>query len=75
MSQQPPGPIGGFYGQHYRVLVTVRPDSRPTDYIWQIVRDTEGGKLSVRDASTAAFKTMNDAYTAGVAALSRMPRS
>lgn len=74
MAQQSPRPIGDSYGQRYRVLVTVRPDSRPRDFIWQIVCDTDGG-LSVRGASGASFKTMNDAYTAGSAALSRLSQS
>jgi hypothetical protein len=74
MAQQSPEPINASYGQRYRVLVTVRPDSRSRDFIWQIVCDAEGG-LSVRSASTATFKTMNDAYTAGAAALSRLSQS
>jgi hypothetical protein len=74
MAQQPPRPIGDSYGQRYRVLVTVRPDSRPRDFIWQIVRDTVEG-LSVRSASTVTFKTMNDAYDAGVAVLDKLPSS
>jgi hypothetical protein len=74
MAQQSRRPIGDSYGQRYRVLVTVRPDSRPRDFIWQIVCDAEG-VLSVRSASTASFKTMNDAYTAGMAVLSELFQS
>jgi hypothetical protein len=74
MAQQPSRPIGDSISQPYRVLVTVRPDSRPRDFIWQIVCDTAGGGLLVRSASTLTFKTMNEADNAGTAELSRLPQ-
>ena len=57
--------------QQYRVLVTARPDSRPKEFIWQIVRDSAEG-LSVKASSTAGFKTMNEAYSAVAAALNKL---
>jgi hypothetical protein len=48
MAQQSPRPLADSDGQRYRVLVTVRHDSRPRDFVWQIVCYTEGG-LSVRE--------------------------
>jgi hypothetical protein len=75
MAQQPSRPIGDSISQQYRVLVTVRPGSRPRDFIWQIVRNAAGGELSVRLASTVTFKTMNEAYDAGAAALKKLPPS
>ena len=64
-------PLGTHIIEPYRILVTARPDSRPRDFIWQIVRDTTEG-LSVKAGSTATFKSMNEAYTAGAAALGKL---
>lgn len=74
MAQQQRDPFPISLGQAYRVLVTVRPDSRPRDFIWQIVRDSADG-LSIRAASKMSFKTMSDAYTAGAAALNKLTPS
>ena len=71
MAQEPGSPVGAYISEPYRVLVKARPDPRPRDFIWQIVRDTTEG-LSVKAGSTATFKSMNEAYTAGAAALGKL---
>lgn len=71
MEQRDSNPVGAHRSEQYRILVKARPDSAARDFIWQIVRDGAEG-LSVKATSTVTFKTMNDANTAGAAALAKL---
>ena len=68
MARPHPGELG-----HLRVLVTARP-GRHKKFIWQLVRDAAGGRLLVDSASTVTFHTMDEAHTAGIAALNKQKR-
>ena len=61
---------GGLFGQ-FRVLVTGAPGQQRT-FIWQIVRDTDSGRLTIESASTRTFRTMDEAHTAGTGVLKKM---
>lgn len=70
MAHEPGNPVGARFNEQYRVLVKARPDSRPRDFIWQIVHNTDQGLL-VKAASIVTFRTMSEAYTAGAAVLAK----
>jgi hypothetical protein len=53
----------------YRVVVKARAESRTArDFVWEIVRSDDGRTI---DRSIRAFKTMEEAYSSGAAALER----
>jgi hypothetical protein len=55
----------------YRVVVkAAKAESRARDFIWEIVRSDDPDKAVGR--SIRAFKTMEEAYASGVAALKRI---
>jgi hypothetical protein len=53
----------------YRLVVKVRPSSRPGAYIWEIVYDDREGISTVWQASVRTFTTREEAYTQGAAVL------
>jgi hypothetical protein len=54
----------------YRVIVKARSESRVRDFVWEIVRTDDPDAKAV-DRSIRAFKTMEEAYASGAAALER----
>jgi hypothetical protein len=43
-------------------------------YVWEIVHSDMKGNISVERTSTRSFRTMEDAYSNGAAALARLPK-
>ena len=54
----------------YRVVVKARASSRARDFVWEIVQRKDQDKKTVAK-SIRAFKTMEDAYISGKAALEK----
>jgi hypothetical protein len=54
----------------YRVIVKARSESRVRDFGWEIV-SPDDCDAKIIDRSIRGFKTMEEAYTNGVAALER----
>jgi hypothetical protein len=55
----------------YRVVVKAAAPSRTRNFIWEIVRSDDPGAQAV-DRSIRGFKTMEEAYASGAAALERI---
>lgn len=65
----PRNPTGLF--SVYRVVVKARDASRARDFIWEIVEGDDVDKSTVT-RSIRAFKTMEEAYASGAAALENL---
>jgi hypothetical protein len=57
----------------YRVVVRARPGAQRRDFIWEIVR-IDRGDQSVVKASIRSFRSMEEAYDSGAAALGKLPK-
>jgi hypothetical protein len=55
----------------YRVVVRARDNTRVKDFIWEIVQSGDNGGKAVAK-SIRAFKTMEEAYSSGAAALVKL---
>ena len=56
-----------------RVLVRASGLAR-RGYVWEIVHSDMKGNISVERTSARSFRTMEDAYSDGAAALARLPK-
>jgi hypothetical protein len=60
-----------LFTARYRVVVKAAAPSRTRNFIWEIVRSDNPG-AQVVDRSIRGFKTMEEAYASGAAALERI---